>query len=87
METHEFCYTNVIQFFELLQSYISNIITFRVFGFWGFLWSCLRQAEVLGPGVEPVPQQQPKPQERQCQILNLLSRQETPIIILLLRIC
>ena len=32
-----------------------------------------------GPGIEPMPQLQPKPQQWQCQILNLLSHQGTPI--------
>ena len=43
-----------------------------VFLFVCFLWPLLWHAQVLGPGMEPVPQQS------QCQILNLLNQQGTP---------
>ena len=34
--------------------------------------------EVPGPGIKPLPQQWPKPLQRQCQILDPLSSQDTP---------
>ena len=36
-------------------------------------WLCLWHTDVSRAGVEPSPQQQPEPQLRQCQILNLLT--------------
>ena len=44
------------------------------FIFWLHLW----HVEVLRPGIKPKPRQQPKPQQWQCQSLNLLSHQGTP---------
>ena len=34
--------------------------------------------EVPGPGIEPAPQQQPKPLQSQCQIFNPLRHRRTP---------
>ena len=47
------------------------------FFFFFFFWWRSQQAEVLGPGIKPLPQQWPKPQQWQCQILNLMSYQRT----------
>ena len=40
----------------------------------------MRHAEVLGPGINPMLQQQLKPLQWQCRILNLLSHKRTPEI-------
>ena len=40
-------------------------------------WLCPWHQEVSRPGIEPLPQQWPKPQQCQCQILNSLSHQGT----------
>ena len=52
--------------------YVNCGLTF-FFSFWLCL-ACISP----GPGIEPVPQQRPKPQQWQHQILNLLHQQETP---------
>ena len=47
---------------------------------WGpyfFLWPHSRHAEVLGPGIEPMPQLWPEPQQWLHKILKLLSHQGT----------
>ena len=41
-------------------------------------WPCLWHVGVLGPGIEPTPQQQPEPQQWPHQILSLLNYQGTP---------
>ena len=51
-----------------------NFSFFAVFFFLLTLW----HLEVPGPGIKPVPQQEPGPQQWQCQILNILSHQRTP---------
>ena len=51
-------------------------INLFLFCFVFFPW--LQQLEVPGPGIEPTPWQPPEPQQRQCQILNLLSHQGIP---------
>ena len=42
------------------------------------LWPCPQHVEVPRPGTEPVPQQQPKPQQWEHQSLNPLRQWETP---------
>ena len=44
-----------------------------------FFWQHLWHVEVHGPGIKPVPQQQPKLLLWQRQILNLLGHQGTPV--------
>ena len=39
-----------------------------LFFFWLYLW----HVEIPGPGIEPVPQQWPRPQQQQCHILRWL---------------
>ena len=41
-------------------------------------WLLLWHVEIPRPGTEPMPQQWPEPQQRQGQILNLLSHKRTP---------
>ena len=39
----------------------------------------------LGLGWKPAPQQQPEPQQRHHQVLNLLCHQETPVVVVLIK--
>ena len=45
-----------------------------------FFWPHPQHAEVPGPGIKPVPQQQPELLQWQCQILNLLNHTGTPLL-------
>ena len=49
--------------YKTLEAFIfvvrSLLITLKIFCF--VFWPCLQHAEVLGPGVEPEPQQCPEP--------------------------
>ena len=47
---------------------------FLIFIFWLYLW----HVDIPRPGIEPTPQQQPKPQHSQHWVLNPLSHRETP---------
>ena len=51
------------------------------FVFW-FVCPCPRHVEVPGLGIEPAPQQWPELQQWQCQVLNLLSPEECPVMLL-----
>ena len=46
-----------------------------------FFWLHLWHVEVPGPGIEPTPQQQPKLQQWQCWIPNLLSYKGAPFTV------
>ena len=62
-------------------TFLVNPGPFSLFSFLSFLsffWPYPQHAELLGPGIEPVPQQQPEPQPWQRQILNLLQHQGIP---------
>ena len=48
------------------------------FFFFFFFWLHLQHMEILGPGIEPVPQQWLKLLQWQCQIFNLLCHRGTP---------
>ena len=62
-----------------------KVIYFFVFCFVLFLfWPCLWHVELPGPGTEPVPQQWPKPQQQQHQILNPPCHVGSPAFLLLL---
>ena len=43
--------------------------------------SCPWHVKVPRPGIKSGPQQQPEPQQRQCQILNTLYHQGTPVCV------
>ena len=47
-----------------------------------FFWQLVWHVEIHGPGIDPKPQQQPEPRQWQCLILNPLSHQKTPRILL-----
>ena len=62
-------------------SLLFSSCTFLLFCFVGLVVGfclCPWHAEVPGPGVKPVPQQCPKPLQRQGLIFNVLSQQGTP---------
>ena len=44
-----------------------------------FFWLCLWPVEVPRPGMEPAPQQWPRPLQRQLWIFHLLCRKGTPV--------
>ena len=54
------------------------IVVFSSGFFFFFGHACGMQKLVPGPGIEPAPQQRPKPQQWQCWLLKQLSRQGTP---------
>ena len=50
-----------------------------------FFFGCIHGTQVFpGPGIKPLPQQRPEPQQWQCQILNPLSHTRTPFTALFL---
>ena len=54
-------------------------VTFEsLFFFFFFFLPCLQHAEVPGPGIKPMPQQQPKPLQWQHEILSPLCHKGTP---------
>ena len=56
---------------------------FFLFNFFLVWWARLWHANITRPSTEPSPQQRPKSQQWQCQILNPLSHQETHWLFLL----
>ena len=48
------------------------VVSFMLF------WPCPQLVAFPKPGIEPLPQQQPKPQQGQCWVLHSLSHQGTP---------
>ena len=75
--------THNFDFLKLLTQFLQNSLLpceiYSLFFFFFFL-PCLWHAESPRPGIEPMPQQWPKPWQRQRQILNLLSHRGPPKI-------
>ena len=76
---------SVVVFFPVYMMYIFCFFTYHIFFGWKldilflfiYFWLYLWHAEVPGPGIEPMPQQQPKLQQWPPWILNPLSYQGT----------
>ena len=67
-----------------LQTFVLLEVLVCLFFFFFFFWPCLQHqhGEVPGPGIKLAPQRRPEPQQWQCQILNPLSHQGTPLCLL-----
>ena len=61
--------------------HITMLFSYVFFSIFLFL-AALQHAEVPGPGIKTMPQQQPEPWQWQCQIFNPLSHQRAPIFFL-----